>query len=197
MSSSARRGRRRAPDPPDRAGADGGLASLPLDSATAPEADPYSVARTIVLNRLNSAPRTRAELAETLAKRDTPADIAEAVLDRMAEVGLVDDAAYARMWVESRQSGRGLARRALAHGLRQKGISDADAEMALEGIGEDVERAAAEDLVARKAKASHGLAREVRVRRLVGMLARKGYSSSLAYSVVTQVLDAEADATRV
>jgi regulatory protein len=90
-----------------------------------------------------------------------------------------------------------LSRRALSHELRKKGVSDHDAEAALEAVDGHVERAAAEQLVLRKAKASHGLDRDVRVRRLVGMLARKGYSSGVAFAVVNQVLDAEDDASRV
>ena len=69
-----------------------------------------------------------------LARRGVPDEVAERVLDRFGEVDLIDDAAYARAWVESRHSGRGLARRALAYELRQRGVADADAAEALEAV---------------------------------------------------------------
>ena len=156
-----------------------------------PDADPESVARGVVLRRLTAAPRTRAELAADLASRAVPDDVAERVLDRFTEVGLVDDAAYAEMWVRSRHSGRGLSRRALQHELRRKGVADDLAETALDGIGPDDEVAAAEALVARRLPSTRGLAYPARVRRLAGMLARKGYPSSVAHRVVRDALAAE------
>lgn len=161
------------------------------DPETIPEADPESVARTICLNQLTAAPRTRAQLAQTLAKRGVPDDVATHVLDRFTEVGLIDDVAYAAAWVESRQAGRGLARRALAQELRTKGVPDDIAVDALEAVTADDERAAAEQLVRRKLTTTRGLPTDTRVRRLAGMLARKGYSAGLAYSVVRDALAAE------
>jgi regulatory protein len=91
------------------------------------EPDPHDVARQIVLRQLAMAPRSRAQLEQKLAQRDCPADVAAAVLDRMSDVGLVDDEAYALMLVRSQQAGRGLAKGALARELRTNGIDDAQA----------------------------------------------------------------------
>ena len=85
-------------------------------------ADPEQVARTILLRRLEAAPRTRAELATTLRERNVPDEVALRVLDRFEEVGLIDDRVFARMWVESRQRGRNLSGRALRSELRRKGV---------------------------------------------------------------------------
>src|SRR3954464_5459336 len=85
-----------------------------------PAADPESVARKILLDQLTGRARSRSDLAAKLAQRDVPADVATRLLDRFEEVGLVDDAAFAREWVAQRQEGRGLARRALAQELRRK-----------------------------------------------------------------------------
>lgn len=156
-----------------------------------PDADPESVARGIVLRKLTAAPRTRAQLADDLAVRGVPGDVAERVLDRFTEVGLVDDAAFAEAWVRSRQSGRGLSRRALRHELRQRGVDDETVQAAVEEITADDEEAAARVLVARRLPGTRGLPREVRVRRLAGMLARKGYPSGLVMAVVREALDAE------
>src|SRR5689334_25278851 len=97
--------------------------SSPADDL-GPDADPESVARKILLDQLTGRARSRSDLAAKLAQRNVPEEIATRLLDRFEEVGLVDDAAFARGWVEQRQSGRGLARRALAQELRRKGIDD-------------------------------------------------------------------------
>jgi regulatory protein len=152
------------------------------------EPDPHDVARQIVLRQLATAPRSRAELEHKLAQRDCPADVAATVLDRMSEVGLVDDQAYAQMLVRSQQDGRGLAKRALARELRTKGIDDELAEEALASISESDERDRARALVDKKLRAMHGLGIEVQTRRLAGMLARKGYSPSLTYAVICEAI---------
>lgn len=148
------------------------------------EPDPYQVARQIVLRQLAMAPRSRAELMQKLEHRDCPAAVAATVLDRMTEVGLIDDQAYAQMLVRSQQSGRGLARRALARELRTKGIEDHLAEQALATISDEDERDRARALVDKKLRAMHGLGTDVQTRRLAGMLARKGYSSGVTFAVI-------------
>ena len=155
------------------------------------EPDPHDVARQIVLRQLAMAPRSRAQLEEKLAQRDCPADVAAAVLDRMTEVGLVDDQAFAQMLVRSQQAGRGLGKRALARELRTKGIEGDLAQEAVASISDADERCRARELVDKKLRAMHGLGIEVQTRRLAGMLARKGYSPNLTYAVIR---DAIADA---
>ena len=153
-----------------------------------PDADPESVARKILLDQLTGRARSRADLAKKLAQRNVPADVASRLLDRFEEVGLVDDAAFARDWVAERQQGRGLARRALAQELRRKGIDDDVARDALGDVEEADEVEAARMLVRRKLRSVRGLEPDKAVRRLVGMLARKGHSSSVAYRVVREEL---------
>jgi len=152
------------------------------------EPDPHDVARQIVLRQLAMAPRSRAELEAKLAQRDCPADVAAAVLDRMTEVGLVDDEAYALTLVRSQQAGRGLAKRALARELHNKGIEDDLADAALASISDADERDRARALVDKKLHAMHGFGIEVQTRRLAGMLARKGYSPSLTYAVIREAI---------
>ena len=149
---------------------------------------PHDVARQVVLRQLAMAPRSRAQLEQKLAQRDCPADVATAVLDRMSEVGLVDDEAYALMLVRSQQAGRGLAKGALARELRSKGIDDDLAQEALASISDADERDRARALVDKKLRAMHGLGIEVQTRRLAGMLARKGYSPSMTYAVIREAI---------
>jgi regulatory protein len=153
--------------------------------------DPVSAARGICLRALTGAPKTRSQLAELLAARDIPDDAAETVLDRFTEVGLIDDAAFARAWVSSRQAGRGLARRALSAELRAKGVDAEVAAEAVEAVDDDDERETARRLVDRKVGAMRRLDRATATRRLMGMLARKGYNGGLAAAVVREALDAD------
>jgi regulatory protein len=158
-----------------------------------PDADPEAVARTILLDALTGQARSRRELREKLAKKGVPDPLAERLLDRFTEVGLVDDAAFARSWVESRQRSRGLARRALAQELRRKGVDDETARTALDDLDPAQEREAARQLVRKKLRTLRGLDQTTATRRLAGMLARKGYSSGLAFSVVREELGETAD----
>jgi len=142
------------------------------------------VARRILLARLTDQPRTRAELAGFLAAKDVPEEVATRLLDRFTEVGLIDDAAYARAWISSRLNGRGLARRALASELRRKGVPDEVAREALDEVDPGDEVEAAHRLVRRKLPGMAKLAPQVRTRRLVAMLARKGFPAGVAFTVV-------------
>ena len=153
-------------------------------------ADPDQVARTILLRRLDTAPRTRSELATTLRERNVPADVALRVLDRFEEVGLIDDRVFARMWVESRQRTRRLSGRALRNELRRKGIRDEWIDEALEQVLPEDEMAAAREVAESRARSVMGLPRVTQVRRLSGTLARKGYGPGLSAQVVREVLDA-------
>ncbi len=140
---------------------------------------------------LTAAPRTRAQLAEAMSRRGIPQDAADAVLRRFAEVGLIDDATFASAWVESRHYSKGLARRALAAELAQRGVAQAEIQAAVAELEPDQEAATARALVTRRLAASRGQPLQARTRRLVGLLARKGYPSALAYRVVREALEQE------
>jgi regulatory protein len=170
-------------------------ASTPRDEPAdpdVPDADPESIGRKILLRRLTDRPRSRAELAEALAKRDVPGDIASRLLDRFEEVGLIDDEAFARSWVQTRISNKGLARRALGVELRRKGVTDDVIQTVLDEIDRDHEVEAARLLVRRKLRSTRGLDPQVRMRRLAGLLGRKGYPPGLALRVVREELSADA-----
>jgi regulatory protein len=154
--------------------------------------DPEAVARAICLRLLTIRARSRSELAEALATRDVPEDAATRVLDRFVEVGLIDDAALAAGLAGAQHRERGLARRAVAAKLRQRGLVD-ELDTALTGIDGDSERARARELVDRRRRALAGLPPDVQARRLVGLLARKGYSSGMSYAVVREALAVEPD----
>jgi regulatory protein len=176
-------------------GEDGGGPSLSRAEQGEPPADPVERARSICLRLLTGTPRTRKQLADTLRKREIPDDVAEEVLSRFEEVGLINDSAFADAWVESRHHGRGLARRALAQELRTKGVDSTLIDAAVSQLDSEQEEETARELVDRKLRATRGLDRDKRLRRLAGMLARKGYSEGMALRVVRQALEDEGEET--
>ena len=157
------------------------------------DADPEAVARAVALRQLTSGPRTRAQLAAAMKRRNVPEDVAEAVLDRFEDVSLVDDEEFARQWVTTRHVGRGLARRALSYELRQRGVADDVVKDAVGELTADDELAAARELVRRRAPAMRGDDPARRTRRLAGMLARKGYSGAVAMRAIREELNAADD----
>ncbi|GLZ04358.1 regulatory protein RecX [Actinomadura sp. NBRC 104412] len=150
-------------------------------------------AREICLRLLGAAPRTRAQLEDALRRKGISDEVAERVLGRFSDVGLIDDEAFARAWVRSRHTGRGLARRALAGELRRRGVAEETVRDAVEGLDADEEERTARRLIERRAASTRGVEPAKRMRRLVGVLARKGYPPGLAYRVVREVLEAEGD----
>lgn len=167
----------------------------PTTGAAAEDAEPdqEGVARAIALRMLTGAPRSRAQLAQKMASKNVPDEVATKVLDRFTEVGLIDDAAYAEMLVRTRHTEKGLARRALAQELRRKGVDAETAEAALEAVQPEDEADRALELVRRKARSTEGVDPVRRRRRLVSMLARKGYGPGAAMRAVDQVLGEEED----
>lgn len=156
-------------------------------------------AHALCLRLLTARARTRAELAGQMAKRGFPEDVSQSVLHRLEAVGLIDDENFADQWVRSRQLHAGKGKRALAAELRTKGVDDEVIATALDGIDAGAERVRAEQLVARRLRREVlGEGNDVKVtRRLVGMLARRGYSQSMALAVVTDALAAERERRRV
>ena len=160
-------------------------------AAAGPNADPLEVARTIVLRSLTAAPRTRQQLADLLDSRGIPSAVADTLLDRFAELNLVDDAEFARMWVNARTGHRGMSRRALRVELQRKGVAEADISAALAAIDDDTEFETAVTLARRKARTLAGQDARVRQRRLIGMLMRRGYSGGVAAKAAGVALDDE------
>lgn len=165
----------------------------PSTGAAAQDAEPdqESVARSIALRLLTASPRSRAQLAEAMARKDVPDEVAQRVLDRFTEVGLIDDAEYARMVVRTRHAERGLSRRAIAVELRRRGIDDEVAGDALEQVDTDDEESAARRLVRRKLASTAGLDAQTRSRRTLAALGRKGYSPGFVARIVREELAAQ------
>lgn len=168
-----------------------GAAAPGVAGAAGGGGDPYERARQVCLRMLTVAPRTSAQLADAMRRKGVPDEAAGAVLGRLTEVGLIDDAAFARAWVESRHHARGLSRRALTAELQRRGVPGEDVQAAVGALDPDEEIATVRRLVVKAMTATRGRPLPVRIRRLVGLLARKGYPAPLAYRVVREALEQE------
>ncbi|RZT84837.1 regulatory protein [Pseudonocardia sediminis] len=161
----------------------GGLSFSPQDDEAR--------AKEVCLRLLTDRARTVQELSQALRRKEIPDEVAQKVLERFDEVGLVDDEAFAGQWVRSRHKQRGLGKRAIAAELHRKGVAKEIADEALTEIDAESEEARARELVDRKLRTVPIGTKEQRVtaaRRLVGMLARKGYGGNIAYRVVKEAI---------
>src|SRR5215218_6684166 len=172
--------------------------SKPCPSPSTSETSREEQARALCLRLLTARARTRAELEGQLAKRGYPDDVSAKVLDRLAHVGLVDDADFAEQWVRSRRVNAGKGKRALAAELRNKGVDNEVITAALADIDAGAERERAEQLVNDKLRRERHTDDEAKLtRRLVGMLARRGYSQTMAFDVVKVALANEHERRKV
>ena len=153
--------------------------------------DPETRARQICLRLLTAEPRTRAQLAQALRRRGVPADAAEAVLSRFADAGLINDAVFARAWVESRHHSRGLSRRSLSAELRRRGVDGEEIREAVDALDPEQEVATARRLVEQKMASTRGQPPQARARRVASLLARKGYPPGLTFRLIREVMQQE------
>ena len=166
------------------------VARDPAYDPTDEDADPVEVAKKILVSQLSSSAKSRRQLEQVLTRKLVPTDAAAAALDRFTELGYIDDEAFARSWVQSRQRTRGLSASAVRRELQQKGIApETIATVVADEIDDESERETARTLVDKKLRSMRSLAPDVATRRLVSMLARKGYSPSVSYSIVRDALN--------
>lgn len=159
-----------------------------------PTTDPAERARSLALSMLDRAPRSAADLRARLIAKETPPDVADGIVARYIEVGLLDDASLAATIARTRQAERGQAPRVIAAELRRKGFGEQDIEAALEPITDEVQWESARTLAEFKWNKMAGLDAEVRVRRLSGFLGRKGYPASMVFGLVRDLNRADSEA---
>ena len=160
----------------------------------AEEADPYTRAKTIVYNQLAYSAKTRGQLHKKLQAEGFEAELIEPLLDKFEAAKLIDDAEYAQTFVAQKSRTKKLSRAALRRELAERGVRGEEAENALAQRTDEQEREDAAELVRKKLRPGMDLgnrAEKDRVtRRLLGMLARRGYSSSVSMSVIREELAA-------
>ena len=164
------------------------------DSNSAPSLSPEKQearARNVLLYQLGRSAKSKDQCRKILAKRGIDSDIAERILDRFEEAQIIDDAMFARVFTNSQMKSRGLAKSAIARGLKEKGVAPALIDEALIELDSESEQARATELAVNRARRMSGLERDVLLRRLSGYLGRKGYSGSIV-QVATRAAIAEA-----
>ena len=160
----------------------------------AEETDPYTRAKIIVYNQLAYSAKTRGQLRKKLQAEGFDAELIEPLLDKFEAAKLIDDAEYAQTFVAQKSRTKKLSRAALRRELAERGVRGEEAENALAQRTDEQEREDAAELVRKKLRPGMDLsdrAEKDRVtRRLLGMLARRGYSSSVSMSVIREELAA-------
>jgi regulatory protein len=167
---------------------DATVTQLPVMEEKNKEIEAADAAKQVLLRRLSHAPRTRKELAKDLKDKDISDEVANVALDRFEEVGLINDQALASNYVSSQHERKGLGKNALRQQLRAKGISDDVALEAISQISDDQEFQAAFALACKKIRSLQRDDAKTQLRKIVGVLARKGYSSNLAFRVAKEVI---------
>jgi regulatory protein len=167
---------------------DATITQLPIVEEKNKEIEAADAAKQVLLRRLSHAPRTRKELAKDLKDKDISDEVANVALDRFEEVGLINDQALASNYVSSQHERKGLGKNALRQQLRAKGISDDMALEAISQISDDQEFQAAFALACKKIRSLQRDDAKTQLRKIVGVLARKGYSSNLAFRVAKEVI---------
>ena len=160
----------------------------------AEETDPYTRAKTIVYNQLAYSAKTRGQLRKKLQAEGFDAELIESLLDKFEAAKLIDDAEYAQTFVAQKSRTKKLSRAALRRELAERGVRGEEAENALAQRTDEQEREDAADLVRKKLRPGMDLSDRTKkdrvTRRLLGMLARRGYSSSVSMSVIREELAA-------
>lgn len=160
----------------------------------AEETDPYTRAKTIVYNQLAYSAKTRGQLRKKLQAEGFDAELIEPLLDKFEAAKLIDDAEYAQTFVAQKSRTKKLSRAALRRELAERGVHGEEAENALAQRTDEQEREDAAELVRKKLRPgmdfSDRTEKDRVTRRLLGMLARRGYSSSVSMSVIREELAA-------
>jgi len=151
-------------------------------------------ARLVAADLLSRRPWTRAELTRRLCRRGATLEVAADVAADLVARGHLDDAAFARHWVETRaERGYGAAR--LRAELRQRGVAPELIEVALGALGRSGALAGARAVAERRLPGLRGLAPERAAARLRDHLLRRGYASGIVLRVVREALGARSDPT--
>ena len=166
-------------------------AGAPQDSGTAaPAAPSKDVAKAVAfgLRSTQNRPQTVAEMEAKLRGRYEDEDVVTAAVEQLKGAGALDDAAFARIWVDDRGHQRGYGTARLRQELRRRLVPEEIAEEALASLDERDDLATATELARKRSRTfSPKLEPDAVARRLQGYLERRGYTSGLANKVAIDV----------
>lgn len=150
-------------------------------------ADPYELAHTIALNALVTRAKSKGELLAHLKKRGVEDDVANAIIYRLQEAGLINDAEFAKAWTQSRHNAKKLSKRIIAGELRSRGVDQLSIDTALNEIDEEDEYRMAFSFAMKKYSTMSRLEAEVQIRRIQSLLQRKGFGFDLIGRVIREL----------
>ncbi len=157
------------------------LSDEEIERLQALDAEAKAYAR--ALRFLSYRPRSEAEIRRYLQRRQVDQPLIERVIERLHGAGYLDDAVFARFWVENRQQFSPRSMRAVQQELRRKGVAPEVIEEALQQ-GQGDEEETAYQLLSSRLHRWRGLDRATFWRRGGSYLARRGFS----YEVIEPVL---------
>lgn len=146
----------------------------------------YETAHEMALRYLEPRPRSSAELKQQLRKKKIADAVIDQVITRLTEAGLLDDRAFAKYWVENRETFRPRAGRALRFEMKRKGLSDADIKVAIGAIDESE---SAYRAGAARAQRWRELERREFMEKLGAFLVRRGFSYEVAKDAAKRLWD--------
>lgn len=158
-----------------------------------PEPDPqahdpeYKQTKKRALNILSVRDYSVDELRKKLLAREHPEDAVERVLTKLQRAGLLNDQEYAQNYVRVHREKRNLSTSALRRELVKRGVADNHIRFALDQVEDEHE--VAFGVALKKARSTVGLPREKRMRRILAMLARRGFPQSISMDVTLRALD--------
>ncbi len=143
----------------------------------------------VALRAIEARPRSIQEIRERLKRKGFAEELVEAAIERLQDLGLIDDAAFARFWVESRQNSRARGPSALRNELRRKGLDSALIDTTLrddELVGDQDQQA---EQIARQALRRYANSPDFQsfARKMGGLLQRRGYSFETIRPIIAQL----------
>lgn len=151
-------------------------------------------AMNVSLYALGNSEITRKDLKTKLYRKDIPDSIIEETLDLLEDKGYLNDARYAEAFVHSKIQYSKLSKRTIQAKLRLKGVDSSIIEKATADIEPEDEEEQAKELAQSRLRPTQKLERQKRFNTIVSYLLRRGYASSVAYSVTREVLNEEEEA---
>ncbi len=147
------------------------------------------------LNMLAARGRAAAELRRLLVRKGEPAEFVDAAIERLREVGFIDDENFARQFARSRATSGGISRRRVQQELARRGVPrDVSTEAIAQVYAEEAidEQASLMQVAARKLRTLGQVDAATRRRRLYGYLARRGYDADDIARALREFIDRSA-----
>jgi regulatory protein len=143
-------------------------------------------ARNILLKLLERGPKTSMQLRDALLKQDIPESIADELIARFQEVELVDDRGFAQSVSDATRRSKGTSRQMVKRKLADKGLDRELIDQVAASISDEDEQILANELAIKRFGQLSQYTGEVRTRRLVGFLQRRGFSSQVVFAAIRE-----------